>query len=108
MKKNPDNTEISTALKWGLFSATATICAFILPVFIWHHTQSNFNSAYPAWLISVYIGFIFFCALYHSLYRIKALCEDFCNKGFKLKIISAIISFLLITGILGILIIIIK
>lgn len=108
MKKNPENTEISTALKWGLFSATATICAFILPIFIWQHIQVNINRTYPEPLIVIYFGFIFFCALYHSLYRIKALCEDFGCKGLKLKIINAIITFLLIIGILGILIIIIK
>jgi hypothetical protein len=108
MKRSSQKTEIFTALMWGLFSATATVCAFILPIFIWHHIHTNFNSAYPAWLISVYMGFIFFCALYHSLYRIKALCEDFGCKGVKSKIISLLISSLLIIGILGILIIIIK
>ena len=108
MKEYSQNSGTITAIKWGLFGATATVCAIILPIFIWQDIHGALNASYPEWIIATYIGFIYFCALYHSLYRIKVLFEDFGFKGLRLSIMKNTISTLFFFGLAGIILVFIK
>ena len=108
MNKNAEKSVKLIAIKWGLFSATATLCAFILPVFIWNNINSNLNTSYPKWIIGLFISIVYFSALYHSLYRIRAFCEDLGYKGLKLKLINYFLLFLMLIGTAGIITIFIR
>jgi fumarate reductase subunit D len=82
---NNHNPSIFKALTWALFAATATISAFLLPVFIVasiiiiYYFPGNFNfnfSPIPDWIIYTTAAIIIFSSLYHSIYRIIASNKD--------------------------------
>jgi len=74
MKKQP---AIIKGLLWGLFSGTATASAFLLPGFIiGQFFNKDYNHNLSPFLLYGAIGIIFFCAAYHSFYRIKASDHD--------------------------------
>lgn len=63
------------ALLWFIFSGTATVSAFILPVHLWallSGYEPNFSSNFNTF----YFWALFFCAVYHGLYRLKTILFD--------------------------------
>ena len=98
---------IMTGLKWGLFSATATLSAFFLPAFILGNINSSIKAPFGE-LVSVTItGIILFAALYHGLYRVKTICEDLDFNKRTIKVVNIISALLLSIGTIAILIMII-
>ena len=74
MKKQP---AMLKGLLWGLFSATATASAFLLPAFIvGQFFAAPYNHNLSPYLLYGSIVIIYFCALYHALYRIKSSDHD--------------------------------
>ena len=66
---------IITALFWFVFTATATFCAFVLPIHIWALINGySLNTASA--LTNIYFFTLVFCALFHSFYRIRTICLD--------------------------------
>lgn len=89
------------AIKWLLFSAAATITAFLLPVFV-KSVQNGYliSPNKLGWLGPIFGILILVSALYHGLYRVKTVLHDLGVK--KEKIISVILSivFLIFTAML--------
>lgn len=59
-----------------MFSATATFSAFVLPAFIVGTVKTETLYSGPIWFLKVYTAITIFCALYHSLYRVKTIAFD--------------------------------
>lgn len=85
-------------LLWGLFSATATYSAFILPAFIFSTLKTQSNYTAPIWFLKVYVGVTLFCALYHSLYRVKTITFDLGFNANAIKTIAIATNTLVIAG----------
>ena len=66
---------IITAFFWFVFTATATFCAFVLPVHIWALINGYSLNTSKA-LTDIYFFTLVFCALFHSFYRIRTICLD--------------------------------
>lgn len=74
------------AIGWMLFTGTATLSAFILPVHIWalisdSHCGSG-GCGYvwmklDSWWANLYFFILIFAVLYHSFYRLRTLIFDF-------------------------------
>lgn len=60
---------------WFLFSGTAMLSAFILPVHIWA-LANNYSMKLNPWFFKIYFGVLLFSALYHGLYRTKTILKD--------------------------------
>ncbi len=64
------------AVLWGLYSATATLSAFVLPVhfyalFRWKELDTVTQPIFKA-----YLFIVLFCAFFHGLYRTKTIFHD--------------------------------
>lgn len=102
INKNIKKPDIIKGLKWGIFSTTATFCAFVLPVFIFAilGTPVVFYPPVPDWIfLIIFIG-VLFCALYHSIYRIHASDHDLQLKRKFLFWIGSIFAIILVLEIL--------
>jgi hypothetical protein len=62
-------------LLWLAFSGTAMISAFILPIHILA-LLAGYQMNLSGELFWMYFAFLFFCALYHALYRVKTILKD--------------------------------
>jgi len=88
-------------LKWGLFSGTATYCAFFLPVLFYRILVIKPETSNATMNQFLYFGFIivtYWCALYHSLYRLKTVVFDLGASKKIQKITDILCDFLLICG----------
>ncbi len=101
--KNQKKPAITKGLKWGLFSVTATFCAFLLPIFIFAliSTPIAFDPPLPDWIMIIIFLITLFCALYHSIYRIFASDHDLQLKRKFLFWIGSIITIMLILEIIN-------
>lgn len=94
-------------LAWGLFSGTATFSAFTLPALIFsilNYNPFNGNDRLwypPIWVAKIIAIIIIFCALYHSLYRVKTVTFDLGFSPKTVKITAFIANCLLTIGILA-------
>lgn len=60
---------------WFTFSGTAMLSAVILPIHIGALLFGyRMNLSSP--IAKIYFGLLFFCALYHSLYRVNTILFD--------------------------------
>lgn len=67
------------ALLWGVFSLTAMMAAFILPVHLYallRNYDLHFMSNVEHPFLKFYLFVVLFCALYHGLYRTKTIFHD--------------------------------
>ncbi len=69
---------LSKSFLWALFSGSATLTAFLLPVFIFLTLTTPFVFAPPFddWIMVVILIIMLAAALYHSVYRIIASNHD--------------------------------
>ncbi len=80
-------------LLWGMFSATAVVSAFVLPVHIYALLRGM--ELRPGLFFEVYLFAVLFCALYHGLYRTKTIFHDL---GFgKYHVLIDVLFFVLLT-----------
>ncbi len=71
----PSKLATLKALFWFIFSGTAMLSAFILPVHVWA-LNDGFSMNLTWWLPRAYFFVLFAAALYHSLYRVKTIAFD--------------------------------
>ena len=95
----PSKPDRQTGLLWFLFSATATISAFTLPVHLWA-LMNLFDMNRGNFFMKSYFFVVIAAGLYHSFYRIKTIIFDI---GFPraAKITAFLLAFLFITLIIG-------
>lgn len=70
-----DPPSYSKGFLWFLFSGTATVSAFILPIHI-YALMSDFTIQRSHFFARAYIFIIIVCALGHSLYRVQTIILD--------------------------------
>lgn len=76
MPSRPDAKPAKLAgLLWGLFSATAFLSAFTLPIHIWA-LMTDWKMKLDPVFFKFYFAVLFFSALYHGLYRLKTVLKD--------------------------------
>jgi hypothetical protein len=74
MELPPKPSRIS-GLLWGLFSGTAMLSAFILPVHI-YALMKGYQMNLESWYFKLYFIALFGSALYHGFYRLKTILKD--------------------------------
>jgi|GEM_PF-3907890 len=90
--------KIPAAFGYALFSGTATMLAFFLPLVIWAIAMNN--RFLPGWIQPATIDLFFASCLYHGYYRARTLAADLGATGKKLAAWQVVFKIFLYSGLL--------
>jgi hypothetical protein len=94
MAKGKSKVAFWKNIRWMIFSGTAMLSAFILPIHIWAIMNGYVWDTRSVW-IEIYFYILFLSAMYHSFYRVGTVFFDLTLKRTS-KIVDAVMAGLFI------------